>query len=139
MTELAALLAASSLGAMIFFSAFIAPAIFRVLPEADAGRLLRSIFPNYFLANGSLALIAAVVAAQPLESGLLALCGMAMVGVWAFAIPVINAARDQMLAGDEAASIRFARWHGGTVGLNVLEMIGLTAAIFLLFAADDVT
>ena len=139
MTELAALLAASSLGAMIFFSAFIAPAICRVLPEADAGRLLRSSFPSYFLANGSLALIAAVVAAQPLESGVLALCGMAMGGGWAFAIPVINAARDQMLAGDEAASIRFARWHGGTVGLNVLEMIGLTAAIFLLFAADDVT
>ena len=134
MTELAALVAAFSLGAMIFFSVVIAPTIFHVLPETEAGRLLRSIFPNHFLANGLLALVAALVAARPVASGLLAVCGIALLSARAVAIPVINAARDEMLAGDEAASVRFARWHGGTVVLNVLQMVGLAVVIFLLIA-----
>ncbi len=134
MPELAALVAAASLGAMIFFSTVIAPTIFRVLPEADAGRLLRAIFPAYFLANGGLALFAAMLAATPMESGLLALCGIAMLSVRAFAIPIINTTRDEMLAGDQSASLRFARWHGGTVMLNVIEMLALAAIIFLLLA-----
>ena len=134
MTELAALVAAFSLGAMIFFSVVIAPTIFHVLAETEAGRLLRSIFPNYFLVNGLLALVAALVAARPVESGLLAVCGIALLSARAVAIPVINAARDEMLAGDEAASVRFARWHGGSVVLNILQMVGLAVVIFLLTA-----
>ena len=65
---------------------------------------------------------------------LLALCGIAMLCVRAFAIPIINTARDEMLAGDKTASLRFARWHGGTVMLNVIEMLALAAIVFLLLA-----
>ncbi|MEM7776339.1 MAG: DUF4149 domain-containing protein [Pseudomonadota bacterium] len=135
MPELAVLFAAASLGAMLFFSIFIAPTVFRVLTEEDGGRLLRAVFPKYFMANGVLALAAGLAAVRPLESTIFALCGAAMLAIRFFAIPTINAARDAMVAGDAQAAERFARWHRGTVVVNVIEMLALTVAISLLLTS----
>ncbi|MEM9357292.1 MAG: DUF4149 domain-containing protein [Pseudomonadota bacterium] len=135
MPELAALFAAASLGAMLFFSIFTAPTVFRVLTEEDGGRLLRAVFPKYFMANGVLALAAGLAAARPLESTIFALCGAAMLAIRFFAIPTINAARDAMVAGDIQAAERFASWHRGAVIVNSVEMLALTGAISLLLTS----
>ncbi|HVN91587.1 MAG TPA: DUF4149 domain-containing protein [Candidatus Binataceae bacterium] len=37
------------LGGMIFFSAFTAPAVFSVLSTADAGKVVGTIFPRYYI------------------------------------------------------------------------------------------
>ncbi|HLW69990.1 MAG TPA: DUF4149 domain-containing protein [Candidatus Binataceae bacterium] len=37
------------LGGMIFFTIFTAPAVFTTLPVADAGRVVSTIFPRYYL------------------------------------------------------------------------------------------
>jgi len=135
LTELAALLAAASLGAMLFFSAVIAPTVFKALPEAEAGTFLRAMFPKYFTINGAVALVAAGLAMRPLESILLVICGIAMIGVTWGLIPVINDARDRMMAGDVAAKARFASTHRMSVVINLLEMIVLAVVIAMLLRA----
>ena len=134
MPQLSAILIAFSLGAMIFFSAVVAPTIFRTIPAEEAGKLLRAVFPNYFLANGVLAVLAGAVAARPLESSVLVICGLTMLAVNYFAIPKINSLRDAVLAGDKTAAKQFNNWHGGAVALNLLEMLGLAAVAFLLLS-----
>jgi hypothetical protein len=51
------------LGAIVFFSFFTAPAVFGALPIAEAGKVISTIFPRYYLlgyAAGTLAVITAV-------------------------------------------------------------------------------
>ncbi len=132
MSELAVVLASASLGAMLFFSAAIAPTVFQSLPEEYAGGFLRAVFPKYFLINGAMAVLAGLITFRVVEGGILVGCGIVMLAVRYFAIPIINDARDAMLAGDEAGAHRFALWHRGTVLLNVGQMFGLAVAIFLL-------
>lgn len=132
MPELSALLASASLGSMLFFSTVIAPTVFQVLDKRAAGQFLRNMFPKYFVVNGLIALFAAVLAFRPLESALLALCAALMIGVRQFVIPIINHARDAMLTGDIAAKTRFDGWHRVSVVVNLIEMILLAVAIYLL-------
>ena len=40
------------LGSMLFFSIAIAPKIFTVLPNEQAGKFVRSVFPTYYMYNG---------------------------------------------------------------------------------------
>ena len=134
MTNIAVLLAAASLGAMLFFSVVVAPTVFKALPADYAGTFLRALFPVYFLLNGLVAAVAAVFAGGGWPTALFLLAAALMTAVRFGAIPIINAARDAMLAGDRAAKQSFGRWHGATVIVNVFEMGLLCAAIALLQA-----
>jgi len=132
MTELANLLAAGSLGAMLFFSAVVATKAFKVLSADNAGKFFRALFPAYFLLNGLIAALAALLCGGGWPAALLLVAAALMIAVWLLAIPVINAARVAMLAGDSAAKRRFGLWHGATVIVNIAEMGLLCAAIILL-------
>ena len=132
MPELAAVLCAMSLGAMLFFSAIVAPTTFAVLPADNAGAFLQAIFPRYFTVNGALAGSAGLLVLGTPVSVILLACFAAMIGVAVWMIPIINAARDGMTAGHPAAKAKFARWHRASVVVNLIEMIGLACAIFLL-------
>lgn len=132
MSILPSLLIAASLGAMLFFSVIIAPMIFRVLPAENAGRVLRSFFPKYFLVNGVLAAAAGVLATHKLVTPILMFAAAAMLAVYFGAIPVINRARDNMSNGDVAAKRTFDAWHRGTVIVNIIEMGLLIGALLLL-------
>lgn len=125
MTQLAALLASASLGAIMFFSAAIAPTIFQALPEKEVGKSLRAVFPKYFLVNGIVAAVAGLLAAEPLPSALLLASAATMIVVRFGAISVINQARDAMVAGDGPAGRKFERWHRATVVINIVEMAAL--------------
>lgn len=137
MPELAAMIAAASLGAMIFFSAVVAPTVFKVLPDASAGQFLRVLFPRYFLVNGLIAVVAGVIAWRTLESVLLVASGVLLLILRFVAVPIINAARDAMMAGQSGAASRFAVWHRSSVILNVAEMLVLSVAIWLLLGAHS--
>ncbi|MAI45969.1 MAG: DUF4149 domain-containing protein [Hyphomicrobiaceae bacterium TMED74] len=132
MPELAAAIAIASLGAMLFFSAAIAPTVFKVLPEAHAGSFLRAVFPRYFLINGLASVVAGLLAVELVAATILLVSGAVMLGIRYVAIPVINKARDQMLTGAETAKTRFDTWHKGTVVLNVIEMLALSVAATIL-------
>lgn len=135
MPELAAVVIAGSLGAMIFFSAAIAPTVFQALPEDHAGNFLRAIFPKYFMINGLLAGVAALmlmIAGLPVLGVVLVIAAAAMFAVRYLAIPRINAARDASLAGDSGAKTRFDQLHRATVLINLGEMLALAVVLFLL-------
>ena len=132
MTELAAILAAMSLGAMLFVSAIVAPTTFAALPSDHAGAFLRALFPKYFLINGVVAGVAGLLVLGRTESMLLLGCCAAMLAVTVWMIPIINAARDRMLAGTAGAKAEFDWWHRASIIINLIEMIGLGAAIVFL-------
>lgn len=145
MITLAIVLAAGSLGAMLFFSAAVAPTVFQSLPPDAAGQFLRRLFPRYFVLNGIVAgaaAIAAAVAAAWVPTVLLVASAAALFGLRLVAVPAINQARDAMVAkegpagdgsaGDEAAGRRFQTLHRLTVLVNLAEMAALVAAIALL-------
>lgn len=134
MPELAATIAIASFGAMMFFSAAIAPTVFQVLPEAQAGSFLRAVFPHYFLINGTAAVGAGLLAMEAIVTSILIFSGLVMLAIRYIAIPIINEARDQMLAGVVSARARFDGWHRATVILNVIEMACLAIAAYLLLA-----
>ena len=96
---------------MLFFSSIVASTIFRVLAEDAAGRLLRAIFPSYFLLNGLAAIAAAIIAFRPLESTLLMVCGVSILTVRSASIPAIKNARDMAISVAATAKVRFDRWH----------------------------
>jgi hypothetical protein len=129
METLALLLAAVVFGAMAFFSFVVAPLVFVKVPEADAGRFVRSLFPVYYAVGG-------------IGTGL---AGLLVVGAWpgwvllalaaSFAIlhvglmPAINRARDRSLAGYAAASRRFDRLHRASVWANGGQLAALVVVL----------
>ena len=51
------------LGGMVFFTALVAPVLFKVLPMTEAGKLLGVLFPRYYLLGyicGAIGLILAI-------------------------------------------------------------------------------
>ena len=134
MPELASALAAASVGAMLFFSAAVAPTVFQALPAEQAGGFLRALFPKYFLVNGVTGVVAASLAFRPLPGALLFIGGAALIALRFAVVPAINKARDAMLAGDDLARPVFARWHRLSVVVNVAAMALFAVAAWLLLA-----
>ena len=125
MTTLAILASALVAGGMLFFAVIIAPFVFTHLPEADAARFIRALFPRYYL---FMAIAAAAAAA--LASGASVLAALIMVAVAIgfvvarqLLMPAINRARDAELAGSPSAGGRFARLHRLSVGINSLQLL----------------
>ena len=111
-------------GSIIFFSAIIAPTVFKVLDEKSAGLFLRAFFPKYYIFGliiGMLSLILIFLLNIPVNTMLLALLivMIALTVTSKLMIPVINAARDM---GETGAS-RFKKLHTMSVMLNVLTLV----------------
>ena len=134
MPDLASAFAAASIGAMLFFSAAVAPTVFQALPAEQAGAFLRALFPRYFLINGIAGVVAAALAFRPLPGALLLIGGAALIALRFAVVPAINKARDAMLAGDASARPVFARWHRLSVVVNVAAMALFAVAAWLLLA-----
>jgi uncharacterized membrane protein len=131
------------IGSIIFFSFVVAPTVFNVLQPAEAGKVVRAVFPKYYLvgivcglvAIGSLLLLPAsrsawVDVVRP-EVPLLAM----MVAINMYArqslTPRINLARD----ADEADKPRFDQLHRQSVILNGVVLVLGLVALFLLTQA----
>ena len=121
-------------GSMVFFSGVMAPLMFIELGVDTAGRLVRRVFPWYFLLIGVAALIAA-----------LSLFGRAtevawiMTGVLIGAVvsrqvlmPGINRSRDLASSGDRAAARRFDLLHRTSVMINGAQILATLVALILL-------
>ena len=92
MPDLASAFAAASIGAMLFFSAAVAPTVFQALPAEQAGAFLRALFPRYFLINGIAGVVAAALAFRPLPGALLLIGGAALIALRFAVVPAINKA-----------------------------------------------
>jgi uncharacterized membrane protein len=127
--SLAAVTLALSVGAIVFQSFIVAPAVFGSLGTDQARDFLRTLFPRFFRFNAGCAAIAAL---STVAAG--ALAGFSTFFVWATggavlmtacmlaalaSVPSINAARD---AGDDGRQ-RFRRLHALSVALTIVALV----------------
>ena len=107
-------------GVIIFFSAVVAPTVFKSLEEREAGVFLRAFFPKYYI-FGIVLGIASVVTLMFMPVSVIltyAIVAMTLLTVLGrMSIPLINKARD---SGDEAG---FKKYHLISVMMNVITLI----------------
>jgi hypothetical protein len=108
-------------GSIIFFSAIIAPTVFKALDEKNAGIFLRAFFPKYYIFGIILGLIALISGIKSMGLMLVSMIvGMILLSIISrLMIPVINAARDMGAEGES----RFKKLHTLSVFLNILTLI----------------
>ena len=86
------------LGSMLFFSIAIAPKIFTVLSNEDAGKFVRSIFPTYYKYNGFHYLILTILMLYTEKSGNILYISIFILFLFIssnyFLMPLINKSRD---------------------------------------------
>lgn len=126
---LALLLSGGLFGSMLFFAVVTAPTVFKALPEDQAGRFLRELFPRYYTWGMIVSFLAAVACVFLDRSDLILTAVVFVLFVLARQVlmPRINSSRDAALAGDKAAAKRFLRLHGLSVLINLVQMIILLA------------
>jgi hypothetical protein len=138
------------LGGMVFFALIVAPILFSRLALPEAGKVVRGIFPRYYLmgyVTGALALLAALyfVFYQQVNRGwwgLVSILLAAALGLTFYAgivvRPQIDAIRSaaEEPAPDPAAKARFDQLHqlsvrlnGAVMVLNLLSLVGATVAL----------
>jgi hypothetical protein len=127
-------------GSEVFFSLIVAPVLFRVLSQYNAGRVICALFPQYYLIGivcGLIAISSLIGLAiwrsmwsNTVTLELLLLSIMVLITIYArqSLLPRINLARE---AG-EAEKGRFRRLHWESVILNaVVLVLGLSALVLL--------
>ena len=134
LTTLALLACATLFGGMVLYSFGFAAFVFRTLPAAEAGAMLRAAFPYYYafvIGAGAVAALVLLVTSG-LHAALLAAVALSAIYARQVLMPQINAARDAQVAGDTAAARRFNFLHGWSVVLNFLQLgvIGYVLASF---------
>jgi len=118
-----------TLGAMLFFSACVAPLVFMRLEPAIAGRFIRALFPWYYgfgIAGSGIATMLCVGVA-PMAAALSLATAIGFLLATQVLMPSINAARDAAMT-DQAAARRFDRLHRASVLLNGVQVLLLLAA-----------
>lgn len=118
------------LGAMAFFSFVAAPTTFRVLGDADAGRVVNEIFPVYYevgVGLGGLAVVAWAAAYALGAGGTYAVVvpALTLVGVVLHAYARWVLVPKMEAAGDDA----FATYHRQSVVLNGVTMLAVLCAL----------
>ena len=122
------------IGFMIFFSAVVAPSVFKTLSQNAAGAFLRVLFPRMFLYGLALSLAASAAAAFDGDRiiALLSIATSTGFVVNAFVVtPIINKQRDYMLDGDEAASKKFKQFHFVSVAIFFTQLIASTYIVLI--------
>ena len=107
-------------GTIIFFSAVVAPTVFKSLDEKDAGVFLRAFFPKYYIFGIVLGVVSIIyLLFSPVHSHLLySIMAMTVLTILGrMSIPIINKARD---TNNEQA---FKRYHLISVMMNVLTLV----------------
>ena len=107
-------------GTIIFFSAVVAPTVFKSLDEREAGVFLRAFFPKYYIFGIVLGIVSIIyLLFNPVDSPLLySIISVAVLTILGrMSIPIINKARD---TNNEQA---FKRYHLISVMMNVLTLV----------------
>ena len=135
MTEYFIFLHSMVLGFMILFVVVIAPSIFQSLEPAEAGTLLRRLFPRMFLYGMVLTLAAAgmaILSAQ-YNLALVSLLSAAGFGINAYVIaPSINKARDELENDENASTKKFAWLHTASVSIFATQFIGSVFCLIMI-------
>ena len=116
----------ATLSIMIFYSAIIAVKVHKTLDRENAGKLLRVLFPSYFLTTAILSLIALIfslIEKEFLNAILLFLVFLGSIISRQYLVPKINTERDLQLSGDQTSKKNFAKLHGLSVSINIAQIL----------------
>lgn len=132
MISLTIALLSAAIAVILFFALVVTPSIFGSLPREEAGRVIRVLFPRYYIVLGALTAAACITAIYAFPGPAL-LIGVATAGfVYAQFVlrPRINALRDLAHSGTAPeAKARFDRMHRTSVILNAAQLVLLLVAI----------
>lgn len=115
-------------GMIIFQSALVAPTIFNILSEEQAGPFLRKIFPKLFLTITFLGIFSFVIAIfnENLLIALIPLTTAILMAICYSLVPTTNRARD---AGNAKL---FSRLHFASVSLTIFVLFSNILLVFLI-------
>ncbi len=130
-----AFLSTMATGIMIFFSAILAPVLFRRLGREDAGDVLHHLFPLYHKTVAIMALLAAAsLYVYRIEA--LALAAAAVLAILQLVLILPKTAALRLAAREDAAAkAAFGRLHGISMLLNLATLILLAGVSLRLLAA----
>lgn len=126
------ILSVTVLSIMLFYSLVIAVNVHKTLDRENAGKLLRVLFPSYFLTTAILSLTALVfslIEKKFISTILLFLIFLGSIISRQYLVPRINKERDLQLSGDETSKKNFAKLHGLSVSINIIQIIILVIII----------
>tara|TARA_A100001035_G_C27692929_1_gene458711 strand:+ start:360 stop:749 length:390 start_codon:yes stop_codon:yes gene_type:complete len=115
-------------GMIIFQSALVAPTIFNIFSEEQAGPFLRKIFPKLFLTITFLGIFSFVIAIfnENLLITLIPLTTAILMAICYSLVPMTNRARD---AGNAKL---FSRLHFASVSLTIFVLFSNISLVFLI-------
>jgi hypothetical protein len=122
------------LAIMIFYSFGIAINVHRTLDKANAGKLLRKLFPIYFLWGIIISVLAEVIylfQGYQIQSFVMAIVVIGFLYSRQILVPKLNANRDLANEGDEKSKKIFSSLHFQSVTINLIQMVLLAIILFI--------
>ena len=127
-------LSVALLSIMIFYSFGIAINVHRTLDKENAGKLLRKLFPIYFLWGLFISIVAEIIFllnAKQEQAFIMALIVIGYLYSRQILVPKINKSRDLANEGDEKSKKDFNSLHFQSVAINLIQMLLLTIILFI--------
>jgi len=127
-------LSVALLSIMIFYSFGIAINVHRTLDKENAGKLLRKLFPIYFLWGLFISILAEIIFllnAKQEQAFIMALIVIGYLYSRQILVPKINKSRDLANEGDERSKKDFNSLHFQSVAINLVQMLLLIIILFI--------
>ena len=127
-------LSVALLSIMIFYSFGIAINVHRTLDKENAGKLLRKLFPIYFLWGLFISILAEIIFllnAKQEQAFIMALIVVGYLYSRQILVPKINKSRDLANEGDERSKKDFNSLHFQSVAINLVQMLLLIIILFI--------
>jgi hypothetical protein len=119
---------------MVFYSFGIAINVHRTLDKENAGKLLRKLFPIYFLWGIFISILAEVIfllKGQQEQAFIMAIIAIGYLYSRQILVPKINESRDLANGGDERSKKTFHSLHFQSVTINLIQMLLLVIILFI--------
>ena len=127
-------LSVALLAIMIFYSFGIAINVHKTLDKENAGKLLRRLFPIYFLWGLFISILAEIIFllnAKQEQAFIMAIIFIGYLYSRQILVPKINKSRDLANEGDEKSKKDFNSLHFQSVAINLIQMLLLTIILFI--------
>ena len=122
------------LSIMIFYSLVIAFNVHKTLDKENAGKLLRKLFPLYFLWGIIISILIEIIflyLGTSLKALLMAVVAIGFLYSRQVLVPLLNKNRDLANEGDEEAKKAFGSLHLRSVSINIIQMVLLIVILTL--------
>jgi hypothetical protein len=122
------------LAIMIFYSFGIAINVHRTLDKENAGKLLRKLFPIYFLWGIVISITAEIIyllEGLNVQAFIMAIIVIGYLYSRQILVPKLNKNRDLANEGDEKSKKIFSSLHFQSVTINLIQMVLLAIILFI--------